>query len=195
MYHNHRYPIFSMRYSVTCKVYTGYNGKSQIEHALCTCTVDNALAKARGLSFYCFFSLFCLIFIILPLLHGPPMLVDKTKSGLVFYNHASFYRFEETSSYWLFDRISVFCFSLVNQRHTSGITVYNRKVTNIENLGGPCIAAIAGYCYYHYSNKNVLKMRYFVQLFTCQVKFILSIHGSKELQNYYCLPCTWLFQW
>ena len=29
----HRYPIFSTRYSVTCKVY--------LEHGLCACTVDN----------------------------------------------------------------------------------------------------------------------------------------------------------
>ena len=33
-----------------CKVYTGYCGTSQIEHGLCACTVDNLLAKARGLS-------------------------------------------------------------------------------------------------------------------------------------------------
>ena len=33
-----------------CKVYTGYCGTSEIEHGLCTCTVDNPLAKARGLS-------------------------------------------------------------------------------------------------------------------------------------------------
>ena len=47
----HRYPIFSMRYSVKCKVYTGYHGTSEIEHSLCACTVDNHLAKARRLSF------------------------------------------------------------------------------------------------------------------------------------------------
>ena len=46
----HRYPIFSTRYSVMCKVYTGYCGTSEIEHGLCACTVDNLLAKARGLS-------------------------------------------------------------------------------------------------------------------------------------------------
>ena len=46
----HRYPIFSMRYYVKCKVYTGYCGTSEIEHGLCACTVDNPLAKARGLS-------------------------------------------------------------------------------------------------------------------------------------------------
>ena len=76
------------------------------------------------------------------------MLVDKINFGLVLNNHFNFYRFEETFSYWLVERISVFlCFSLVNQRHTSGITVYNRAVTNIENLCGPCIAAIAGLFY------------------------------------------------
>ena len=46
----HRYPIFSKRFSVLCKVYTGYCGTSEIEHGLCACTVDNPLAKARGLS-------------------------------------------------------------------------------------------------------------------------------------------------
>ena len=40
-----------MRYSVTCKVYTGYHGTSEIEHGLCACTVNNPLAKAWGLSF------------------------------------------------------------------------------------------------------------------------------------------------
>ena len=39
-----------MRYYVMCKVYTGYCGTSEIEHGLCACTVDNPLAKARGLS-------------------------------------------------------------------------------------------------------------------------------------------------
>ena len=33
----HRYPIFSTRYSVMCKVYTGYCGTSEIEHGLCAC--------------------------------------------------------------------------------------------------------------------------------------------------------------
>ena len=46
----HRYEIFSTRYSVICKVYTGYCGTSEIEHGLCTCSIDNPLAKARGLS-------------------------------------------------------------------------------------------------------------------------------------------------
>ena len=32
-----------------CMVYTGYCGTSEIEHGLCACTVDNPLAKARGL--------------------------------------------------------------------------------------------------------------------------------------------------
>ena len=49
-------------------------------------------------------------------LHGPPMLVDKTNFGLVLYKHANFYRFAETSSYWLVKRISVFlCFSMACQ--------------------------------------------------------------------------------
>ena len=62
------------------------------------------------------------------------MFVDKTNFGLVLYNYADFYRFAETSSYWSVKWISVFlCFSLVNQRYTSGITMYNRTVTNIEN--------------------------------------------------------------
>ena len=46
----HRYPFFSARYSAMCKVYTGYHGTREIEHGLCTCTVDNPRAKARGLS-------------------------------------------------------------------------------------------------------------------------------------------------
>ena len=46
----HRLPIFITRYSVLCKVYTGYCGTSEIEHGLCACVVDNPLAKARGLS-------------------------------------------------------------------------------------------------------------------------------------------------
>ena len=62
------------------------------------------------------------------------MSVDKTDFGLVPNNHANFYRFEETSSYLLVKRISVFlCFSLVDQRHTSGVTVYNLTVSNIKN--------------------------------------------------------------
>ena len=48
----HRYPIFSTRYSVMYKVYTGYYDTSWIEHGLCACTVDNPLAKARGLSLH-----------------------------------------------------------------------------------------------------------------------------------------------
>ena len=35
--------------------------------------------------------------ILICLLHGPPMLVDKTNFGLVLYIHTNFYRFEETS--------------------------------------------------------------------------------------------------
>ena len=43
-----RYTIFSTRYSVMCKGH--YCGTSEIEHGFCACTVDNPLAKARGLS-------------------------------------------------------------------------------------------------------------------------------------------------
>ena len=67
-------------------------------------------------------------------LHGPPKSADKTDFGLVIYNHANFYRFGETSRYWSVKQMSDFlCFSLVNQRHISCITVYNRIMTNIEN--------------------------------------------------------------
>ena len=69
----------------------------------------------------------------LRLLHDPPMLVGKTSFGLGIYNHTNFYRFVETSSYWSVKRISLFlCFSLVNQRHISGIAANNRTVTDIE---------------------------------------------------------------
>ena len=33
-----------------CKVYAEYHGTSEIKHGLCARTVDNPLAKARGLS-------------------------------------------------------------------------------------------------------------------------------------------------
>ena len=46
----HNYPIFSKRYSVLCEVYTGSCDTNEKEHGLCACTVDNPLAKARGLS-------------------------------------------------------------------------------------------------------------------------------------------------
>ena len=90
-----------------------------------------------------------------PLLHGPPRLVDKTNYGLVLCNHANFYRFEDASSDWSVKRISVFlCFSSVKQRHTSGITVYNRTVTNIRTLCGPSIAAIADLSFFPYLSMN-----------------------------------------
>ena len=50
LYHNPPIPNLSTRYSVMCKVCNGYHGTSQTEHGLCACTVDNPLAKARGLS-------------------------------------------------------------------------------------------------------------------------------------------------
>ena len=77
-------------------------------------------------------------------LHSLPMLADETNFGLVLYNQASFYQFEETSSYWSVKQISVFlCFSLVNQWHTSGITVYNQQWPISETLCGPCIAGLS----------------------------------------------------
>ena len=67
------------------------------------------------------------------------MSVDKTDFGLVLCNHANFNRFEETSV----KQISVFlCFSLVNQRHTSCTTVYNRTVTNIENTAAIAVVVV-----------------------------------------------------
>ena len=42
-----RYPIFSTRYSVTCKVFAGYCGTSEIEHGLCVCTVDYPLVYLK----------------------------------------------------------------------------------------------------------------------------------------------------
>ena len=44
----HRYLIISTRFSIMCKVYTGYHGTSEIEHGLCAFTVNNPLAKARS---------------------------------------------------------------------------------------------------------------------------------------------------
>ena len=38
------------QYSVMRKVYTVYHVTSEIEQGRCACTVDNTLAKARGLS-------------------------------------------------------------------------------------------------------------------------------------------------
>ena len=39
----HRHPIFSTRYSVICKVYTGFD-TSEKEHGSCACTVHNYLS-------------------------------------------------------------------------------------------------------------------------------------------------------
>ena len=66
------------------------------------------------------------------LLHGPPMLVEKTNFGLVLYNYANFYPFEETSSYWLVKEYQFFSAFHWATSDTS-ITVYNRTVTTIEN--------------------------------------------------------------
>ena len=79
----HRYPIFSTRYSVMCKVYTGYCGTSEIEHGLCACTVDNPLAKARGLSLRTGAQ---------PMLYLPLVFGHKTDTNL---NQVFLYRFFE----------------------------------------------------------------------------------------------------
>ena len=51
-------------------------------------------------------------------------LIRPMNIGFVSYNHANFYRFGETSSYWSIKRISVFlCFSLVNQRQLRHHTI------------------------------------------------------------------------
>ena len=39
---------------------------------------------------------FKFVYLSILILHGPPMLVDKTSFGLVLYNPTNFYRFEET---------------------------------------------------------------------------------------------------
>lgn len=42
--------IFSTKYPVTCKVFTGYHTSSELEHGSAACTVDSPLAQVRGLS-------------------------------------------------------------------------------------------------------------------------------------------------
>ena len=42
--------LLSIRFLVMCMVYTRYCGTNKIEHGLTACTVDDPLAKARGLS-------------------------------------------------------------------------------------------------------------------------------------------------
>ena len=102
------------------------------------------------------------------------MLVERTNSGLVLYNHANFYRFEERSSYWSVKRISVFLsFSLANQRHTSGITVYNCTVTNIENT----VRAVHS-CNSWFKFKS--KFEHFVTIATYDFK-MKQDQGLKEL--------------
>ena len=48
----HRYPVLSAKYSVMCKVDTGYHDTREIEHGLCAYTVDNPLSETRGLSLH-----------------------------------------------------------------------------------------------------------------------------------------------
>ena len=75
------------------------------------------------------------------------MLVDKTNFGLVLYNHANFYRFEETSSYWSVKRISVFSafhWSASDQPAASQCISVQLPIS--KTPCGPCIAAVAGLC-------------------------------------------------
>ena len=105
------------------------------------------------------------------------MLVNKTNFGSVIYNHANLYRFEETSSYWLVERISVFLyFSLVNHRHNFGIIVYLRTVTNIKDLCGPCVATIAGFPATFYATNTIE---------TCFVCFQRLRSLPKRVEWYY----------
>ena len=105
------------------------------------------------------------------------MSVDKTDFGLVLCNHANFNRFEETSSYWSIKQISVFlCFSLVNQRHTSCTTVYNRTVTNIENT-----AAIA------------VVVFFFLFLFFLLILFLFSLSISSRESSRWLLTTLYVF--
>ena len=79
-------------------------------------------------------------------LHGSPMLVEKTKFGIVLCNQTNFYRFEESSSYWSVKRISVFFSSF--HWSTSDTPPASQCITVespiSETLCGPCIAARAG---------------------------------------------------
>ena len=48
----------------------------------------------------------------------PASVADKTIFGLVLYNSANFYRFEESSSYWSVKGISVFSLLFIGQPAT-----------------------------------------------------------------------------
>ena len=52
MQQQQQYTIFSMRYSLMCKVLTGYHGTGETEHVLCACTVDNTSLKLGDISPY-----------------------------------------------------------------------------------------------------------------------------------------------
>ena len=51
-----------------CKVYTGYQGASEIQHGLCAFMIDNPLAKARGLSLRTGSQIMLYLSIVLPLI-------------------------------------------------------------------------------------------------------------------------------
>ena len=69
-------------------------------------------------------------------LHGPPMSVDKTDFGLVSINTLTFIGLMKHLVIGRLNEYQFFSAVLVNQRHTSCFTVYNRTVTNIENTAG-----------------------------------------------------------
>ena len=52
LYHDPQNPIFSTKYSVMCKVNTGFYGTSETEHGLCACTVVNPSLKLGIISSY-----------------------------------------------------------------------------------------------------------------------------------------------
>ena len=68
------------------------------------------------------------------------MLVDKTNFGLVLYNHANFYRFEESSNEYQF--FSAFHWSTTDTPPASQCIAVQCTIS--KTLCGPCIAAIAG---------------------------------------------------
>ena len=73
------------------------------------------------------------------------MLVDKTNSGLVLYNHANLYQFKETSSYWSVERVSVFlCFHWSTNDTPPASQCKTVQWPISKTLCGPCIAALAG---------------------------------------------------
>ena len=66
-------------------------------------------------------------------------LVDKTNFGLAINNHANFYRFEETSSYWSVKQIEMFvrfC-NFPSNRQTGRVSDTFTVIQGINNLFKP----------------------------------------------------------